>query len=205
MYIENLITYFNGYVSLDSHEKEDLRSRVIEKSVKRKQFILQKDDVCRHYNFVVEGLFKMYAVDKFGIEHNIQFALENEWIEDLISFHHNKPSLLYIEAIEPSIVIQIEKSNLLYLFSRYPKFDRNFRVITENKFMKLENRVLQNISSNAEEKYQDFIETYPKLSQRLPNTQIASYLGITPEFLSKIRSNFSKKQTNTLNKFKSIS
>ncbi len=193
MNIDKFIDYFDGYLLFDNQERDDLRNRVIEKTLKRKQFILQKNDICHHYCFVVEGLLKMYATDKYGVEHNIQFAKENEWIEDLLSFHHKTPSHFYIEAIEPSIVIQIEKSNLMYLFAQYPKIERVFRVITENKFMALENRVLQHISSNAEEKYQNFIEKYPSLSLRLPNTQIASYLGITPEFLSKIRSNSSKK------------
>ncbi|WP_317898076.1 Crp/Fnr family transcriptional regulator [Aurantibacillus circumpalustris] len=190
---DQLILHFNNYLPLDDIEKKELSDRVIEKNIKRKQFILQENDVCKHYTFVASGLLKMYAVDKSGVEHNLQFAAENEWISDIGSLHSEKPSRLYIEAIEPSTIIQIEKSNLLYLYTNFPKFDRNFRVITENKFIELENRVLQNISSTAEERYQTFLECYPKLSNRLPNTQIASYLGITPEFLSKIRNNIAKK------------
>jgi CRP-like cAMP-binding protein len=190
---DSLILHFENYLSLNDQEKEELNNRVLEKKIKRRQFILQENDICRHYTFVVSGLFKMYAVDKNGTEHNIQFAAENEWISDIGSFHSEKPSRLYIEAIELSIILQIEKSNLLFLYTNFPKFDRNFRVITENKFIELENRVLQNISSTAEDRYQAFLEQYPQLSNRLPNTQIASYLGITPEFLSKIRNNSSKK------------
>lgn len=190
MTTDKLISHFDNYLPLDNKEKEELSNRIIEKNIKRRQFILQEGDVCRHYNFVISGLFKMYAVDKNGTEHNIQFASENEWITDIGSF---KPSRLYIEAIEPSVILQIEKSNLLYLYTHFPKFDRNFRVIIENKFIELENRVLQNISSTAEERYHTFLGQYPKLSNRLPNTQIASYLGITPEFLSKIRNSITKK------------
>lgn len=193
MTLHKLISHFYNYLPLNEKEKEELSNRVIEKSIKRKQFILQPHDVCRHYTFVISGLFKMYGVDKNGTDHNIQFASENEWIVDIGSFHSDKESRLYIEAIEPSVILQIEKSNLLYLYTNYPKFDRNFRVIIENKFIELENRVLQNISSTAEERYETFLEQYPKLSNRIPNTQIASYLGITPEFLSKIRNHISKK------------
>lgn len=193
MTVNKLISHFENYLPLDDKEKEELSNRVIEKNIKRKQFILQANDVCRHYTFVISGLFKMYGVDKSGTDHNIQFASENEWIVDIGSFHSDKESRLYIEAIEPSVILQIEKSNLLYLYTNYPKFDRNFRVIIENKFIELENRVLQNISSTAEERYETFLEQYPKLSNRIPNTQIASYLGITPEFLSKIRNHISKK------------
>nr|WP_199000824.1 Crp/Fnr family transcriptional regulator [Flavobacterium sp. ASV13] len=193
MNIQQLILHFENYLPLNDTEKEELNKYIIEKRVKRRQFILQESDVCRHYNFVVSGLFKMYAVDKNGIEHNIQFASENEWITDIGSFHSDKPSHLYIEAIEPSVILQIEKKNLLFLYTHFPKFDRNFRVIIENKFIELENRVLQNISSTAEERYQTFLGQYPNLSNRLPNNQIASYLGITPEFLSKIRNNSIKR------------
>jgi CRP-like cAMP-binding protein len=193
MNINKLIAQFDNYLPLDDKEKDALRMRIIEKNVKRRQFILQEADVCRHYNFVISGLFRMYAVDKNGTEHNMQFTGENGWICDIGSFNSEKPTRLSIEALEPSTILRIEKSNLLYLYANFPKFDRNFRVITENKFIELENRVLQNISSTAEERYQAFLEQYPHLTNRLPNTQIASYIGITPEFLSKIRSNLSNK------------
>ena len=193
MNIDKLITHFDNYIPLNSREKEELRSRVTEKKIKRRQFILQENDVCRYYTFVVSGLLKMYAVDKNGTEHNIQFASENEWITDTGSFHSDKPSRLYIEAIEPTIILQIDKANLIYFFENHQIFGRIFRVIIENKFTELQNRVLQNISSTAEERYLTFLEQYPNLSNRLPNTQIASYLGITPEFLSVVRKNLATK------------
>jgi CRP-like cAMP-binding protein len=191
--VNKLTSYFDNYLPLEDKEKEELTYRVIEKNIKRKQFILQEGDVCRHYSFVVSGCFKMYGVDTTGKEHNIQFASENEWISDIGSFHSEKGSRLFIEAIEPSIILQLEKSNLIYLYTNYPKFNRTFRVIIEDKFVELQNRFLQGISSTAEERYLYFLEQYPLLSNRLPNTQIASYLGITPEFLSKIRNHISQK------------
>ena len=180
-------------LSLDKMEREDLSRRVIERKIKRRQFILQENDICKHYTFVVEGCFKKFHVDNKGVEHNLQFIAENDWIMEIDSFYSEKPSHFYIEAIEPSIILQISKSDLLYLFLHNPKVNRTFRVIIENRFVELENRVLQTISSTAEERYLTFLKQYPKLSNRLPNTQIASYLGITPEFLSKIRNNISKK------------
>jgi len=182
-----IISYFDNYLSLDDTEKVELINRLSERKIKRRQFILQENDTCKHFTFVVEGCFKMYAVDKNGYEHNLQFAAENDWIADIGSLHNEKPSQLYIEAIEPSLILQIAKSDLWHLYNLYPKFDRNFRVIIENKFIELQSRVLQNISSTAHERYKTFLSQYPNLANRLPNTQIASYLGITPEFLSKIR------------------
>jgi CRP-like cAMP-binding protein len=137
----------------------------------------------------------MFNVDSKGSEHNIQFAAENDWISDIGSFYSEKPSKLYIEAIEPSLVLQIEKKDLLFLYTNFSRINRNFRVIIENKFVELQNRVLQNISSTAEERYTTFLEQYPDLSNRLPSTQIASYLGVTPEFLSKVRKGLSTKKS----------
>ena len=193
MTVHKLLSYFDNYLPLDDKEKEELTNRVIEKNIKRKQFILQEGDVCRHYSFVVSGCFKMYGIDTSGKEHNIQFACENEWISDISSFHSEKATVFFIEAIEASKILQLEKSNLIYLYTHHPKFNRTFRVIIEDKFVELQNRILQKISSTAEERYLSFLDQYPLLSNRLPNTQIASYLGITPEFLSKIRNHISQK------------
>ena len=191
--VKQLINYFKNYFPLNSKERDELFVHFTERKVKRRGFVLQQGDVCRHFTFVVSGCFKMYAVDKNGKEHNIQFAAENDWITDLASFYSEKPSQLYIEAIEPSIILQIKHPDLLSLYINYHKFDRNFRIIIEQKFIALQNRVLQNISSTAEERYQSFLEQYPHISNRLPNTQVASYLGITPEFLSKIRKDLSQR------------
>ncbi|SFE77213.1 Crp/Fnr family transcriptional regulator [Spirosoma endophyticum] len=201
MTIQKLFANFDNYLPLDEQERDDLSKRVVERRIKRRQFILQENDICRHYTFVAEGCFRKFQVDKKGVEHNLQFAAENDrpaarWIMEIDSFYAEKPSRVYIEAIEPSVILQISKPDLLHLFMHNPKFDRNFRVIIENRFVELENRVLQAISSTAEERYVTFLDQYPNLSQRLPNTQIASYLGITPEFLSKIRKEISKKQVN---------
>jgi len=189
MPIPALISHFNSFLTLSNEEIDAVAKRVTEKRIKRRQFILQENDVCKYYNFVASGCLKMYGVDKNGVEHNIQFAAENDWIMDISSFHSGKESHLYIEAIEPSIILQIDKPTLIYLYQNHEKFSRIFRVIIENKFVEIQNRVLQNLSSNAEERYRTFLEQYPQLSNRLPNTQIASYLGITPEFLSVVRKN----------------
>lgn len=185
--IQPLLEGFKKYLPLNGEETKLLAERVTQRQIKRRQMILQEGFVCKHYTFVEKGCFKMYGVDEKGNEHNLSFVAENDWIADLGSFYSEKPSKLFIEAIEPSIILQIKKQDLLFLFVNVPKFDRNFRVIVEDKFIELQNRLLQNFSSNANQRYTDFLEQYPKLALRLPNTQIASYLGITPEFLSKIR------------------
>jgi len=186
--LQPLIEHFKNYIPLNEEEKKLFEGRVTQRNIKRRQMILQEGFVCKHYSFVVKGCFRMYGVDAKGAEHNIQFAAENDWTADIGSFHTGKSSRLFIEAVEASIILQIEKQDLYFLYRSIPKLDRIFKVIVENKFVELQNHVLQNISSTAQERYLNFLEQYPQLAQRLPNTQIASYIGITPEFLSKIRS-----------------
>lgn len=190
--MELLINYFSKFLPLEDQEIVFLKSVFRERKVKRRQFILQEGDICRYNSFVVEGCFRMYMVDENGKEHNLQFAIENWWIGDLGSFHSEQPSQLNIEAIEKSVILQIKKEDQLRLFVEFPKFNRIFRVITENAFVALQRRVLQNISSSAEERYLDFMERYPYFFNRISNVQIASYLGVTPEFLSTIRKRLAK-------------
>ncbi|HVS92529.1 MAG TPA: Crp/Fnr family transcriptional regulator [Mucilaginibacter sp.] len=187
MQIEKLKEHFDSYFPLDPAEREALNKLFIEKNLKRKQFILEQGDVCRHFTFVVSGCLRLYAVDTQGKEHNLQFIPENDWATDLNSFYSEQPSQLFIQALEPCTVLQIRHDNVLYLYTKYHKFDHNFRVIFEQKYIESQNRALQNISSSADERYQYFLKQYPNLSNRLSNVQIASYLGITPEFLSMIR------------------
>jgi CRP-like cAMP-binding protein len=188
-----LIEHLETYLPLNDGEKALVEARIALRKIKRRQMILQEGFVCKYYSFVAEGCFRMYGMDNKGTEHNIQFAAENDWIADIGSFHSGKPSRLFIEAVEPSVVLQIEKEDLYFLYRNIPKLDRIFKVIIENKYVELQNRVLQNISSTAQQRYLSFLEQYPTLSQRLPNVQIASYLGITPEFLSKIRKDLSER------------
>jgi len=192
MNTEPIIEYFSKLLPLDSEEMDAVKTAFIERRIKRRQFILQEGDVSKLNTFVVEGCFRMYFVDEKGKEHNIQFAVENWWIGDIGSFHSEEPSKLYIEAIENSIILQIKKQDQLDLFVNYPKFNQIFRVFTENALVTYQRRVLQNISSTAEERYLDFLKRYPYFFNRISNVQIASFLGVTPEFLSVIRKNISK-------------
>jgi len=191
--VQQLIAYFNSLVPLKADEGALLAQSVKERVVKRKEFLLQAGQTCHHHTFVVEGCFRLYAVDAAGKEHNIQFAAENDWIADVGSFYSGKPSKLFIESLEPASVLQIDKEDLINLYKQHPKYVRYFKVIFENKFVELQNRVLQNIGSTAEERYLAFLEQYPNLSNRIPSVQIASYLGITPEFLSKVRRKMTEK------------
>lgn len=182
-----IIDYFSKILPLNATEKTVVTAKFKERKIKRRQFILQEGDVCKVNTFVIEGCFRMYMVDKNGKEHNLQFAIENWWIGDIGSFHSEEPSKFYIEALENSTVLQIQKEDQIRLFIDYPKFNLIFRVFTENALISCQRRIIQNISSTAEERYLDFEKRYPSLFNRISNVQIASFLGVTPEFLSTIR------------------
>jgi len=187
MSTEPIIAYFSNILPLDAEEIEVVKNVFHLRQFKRRQFMLQAGDVCKYNSFVVEGCFRMYMVDDQGKEHNLQFAVENWWMIDMESFYKDTPSKLNIEALEHATVLQITKEDQLKLYVEYPKFNRIFRVLAENALMSLQRRVLHNISSTAEERYLHFIQHYPYFFNRISNVQIASYLGVTPEFLSTIR------------------
>lgn len=191
--IDPLVENFSKFWPLEESAIKILKDRVIGKTLKRRECILRAGKKCNHFTFVVKGCLKMYKVDDQGSQHNLQFAIENSWISDYGSFYANEPSDLYIESLEHSTILQIEKNDLFYLYDHFPIFDRNFRIIIENAFIEQQQRVLQTISSTAEERYLYFLKKYPDLFNRISNVQIASYIGVTPEFLCMVRRKIASK------------
>ena len=190
--IEPLLEYFDKLIPLNEAEKDLVAQKFQPRLYRKRQFVLQEGDICGYINFIVRGCLRMYKIDDLGNTHIVQFATENYWINDLGSFHGLKPSELNIDALEDTVVLQIQRDDLITVYTTTPKFDRIFRVLIENSFVMLQQRLLQNISSTAEERYQSFLEIYPHLVNRLSQVQIAAYLGITPEFLSRLRNRRSK-------------
>lgn len=190
--IAPLLAYFDRLITLNKEEKEFVKEKFHSRLFRKRQYVLQEGDVCTQFYFVVRGCLRMYKIDDKGSIHILQFAAENYWIIDLGSFHGMKPSALNIDALEDTVVLQISRDELVDLYLQAPKFDRIFRVLIENSFVRLQERLLQNISSTAEERYQSFLNSYPHLVNRLSQVQIASFLGITPEFLSRLRNRLSK-------------
>ncbi|HCL84257.1 MAG TPA: cyclic nucleotide-binding protein [Chitinophagaceae bacterium] len=190
--LEPLLAYFDRLIPLDKEEKELVRAKFHPRLFRKKQYVLQEGDLCTQFYFVVRGCLRLYKIDEKGNTHILQFAAENYWINDLGSFHGVKPSVLNIDALEDTVVMQISRDDLISLYIQAPKFDRIFRVLLENSFVRLQERLLQNISSTAEDRYQSFLEIYPHLINRLSQVQIAAYIGITPEFLSRLRNRRTK-------------
>jgi CRP-like cAMP-binding protein len=189
---EPLLSYFQRLFPLNKEEQELVRTKFHPRLYRKRQFVLQEGDVCTHMHFVVRGCLRSYKIDEKGNTHILQFATENNWINDLGSFHGERPSLLNIDALEDTVVLQISRDDLVSLYGQAPKFHRIFRVLVENAFIRLQERLLQNISSTAEERYQSFLDLYPHLVNRLSQVQIAAFLGVSPEFLSRLRNIRSK-------------
>ncbi|MFI5154271.1 MAG: Crp/Fnr family transcriptional regulator [Chitinophagales bacterium] len=193
--IEPLLDYFERLIPLDEEEKRLVTSTFHPRLFRKRQFALQEGDICTQIYFVVRGCLRMYKIDEKGGTHIIQFATENHWINDLGSFHGLRPSHLNIDALEDTVILQINRDDLVSLYLQAPKFNRIFRVLLENSFVRLQERLLQNISSTAEDRYQSFLNIYPHLINRVSQVHIASFLGITPEFLSRLRNKQSKSKS----------
>lgn len=186
-----LLRHITRQVSLSAPEQDAVRTRFQARNLKKKEFLLQAGDVCRTEHFVVQGCLRAYVIDTEGKEHIIQFAVEEWWIGDMRSFVREVPAEFFIEAMENCALLVIDKPGLEQLFREAPAFERFYRIIVQNAFIALQQRVLAKLSQTAEERYLEFIGRYPNIEQRVPQHQIAAYLGMTPEFLSRIRRQWS--------------
>lgn len=188
-----VINYVSRYISLTPEEQEFFVSLLRVNSVKRKQYIVQPDFTCKYRSYVIAGAMRAYLIDKKGNDHTIAFAVEDWWISDYNSYIYQQPATLFVEAVEDTLLIQLDYNAEQLLMETYPKFERFFRIITQRSFAFLQKRLLSNLSMTAEERYQEFSDKYPKLVNRFPQYAVASYLGFSTEFLSKIRNKRVKK------------
>lgn len=182
-----LVTNITQHVALAESDLPRLREAFRPRTIRKRQYLLQAGDVARHENFVCKGLLRAFTVDAEGHEHVVMFGLENWWINDLYSFLTQTPATQHIEALEDSEVLQIEKEELEKLYRELPQLNRFFRILLQNAFVANQQRALASISQTAEEQYLGFIRRFPPLDQRVPQNQVASYLGLTPETISRIR------------------
>ena len=181
------------HVSLNEEEAAFFIDLLQQQEVAKKGLILKEGQLCKNISYVNSGTLRAYYLDKDGKESTIMFAVADWWITDMFCFINQQPAMLQIEAIEQSSIFQLSKNNFDTLCNEVPKFERFFRIMMQNAYIREQLRVIQNLSLSAEERYNSFIEKYPQMVQQVTQKQIASYLGITPEFLSTIRANKNKK------------
>lgn len=175
------------HIILDERERDYFTSQLKQISVSKKDLLLKQGSICNRFYFVNSGALRAYYTDKQDKETTIMFGISDWWITDMYSFLNQQPALVNLEALENSEVLELSKVDMDTLYVEVPKFERFFRVIIQNAYVREQLRVIQNLSMTAEERYSIFIQKYPQIVQRVTQKQIASYLGITPEFLSAIR------------------
>ncbi|MDO4880068.1 MAG: Crp/Fnr family transcriptional regulator [Capnocytophaga sp.] len=182
-----LSAYFSSFVTLTENEIQLLTHLFEERTFKKRTLLLQERNIAHYFYFVCKGCLKMYKIDDKGGEHILQFATENHWVTDIGSFHQHTPSFLTIEAVEDTVVYQITLDKLNRLYEEIPKFNLVFRKLSERNQQVLQARILEMLSGSAQDCYLSFAQRYPQLLHRLPQTQIAAFLGVTPEFFSKMK------------------
>jgi CRP-like cAMP-binding protein len=184
---EQLFRKLDDKMSLTEEERELSKAFFIPKKLRKKQYLLQEDDVCKYIAFVEKGMLRCYSVDEKGADHIVQFAFEGWWISDQYSFITGEPSPYNIDALEDCELLLLTKSAEEQLLQKIPKFERFFRILLQNNLINLQRRLVSSLSHTAEQKYQELVQSCPTIPQRVPQHMMASYLGITPETLSRIR------------------
>lgn len=187
--LDPFIQHIQKRVSLSPDEMVEMTGAFKLKEIKKKQFIIQPDFVTRHRTYVVSGALRSYVIDDDGVDHTIQFAVDDWWVSDINSYLYQKPATMFVVALEDSTILQIDFETEQRLKQANHKYETFFRIGAERTAAFHQRRIISSLTRTAEERYNDFLEAYPSVAQRLPQYTIASYLGMTTEFLSKIRNN----------------
>jgi CRP-like cAMP-binding protein len=183
----SLATYLIEKGGLTKDELSLVEEAAVPKKIRKRQYILQEGDVSRYISFVVKGCFRLYSIGKNGEEYSMRFAIENWWISDFDSFHSGLPSRYNIDAIEDGELLMIKKEKFDSLIETIPNFEKLVDKLAAKNYEVHQNRILSNISESAEEKYDNFIKSYPMIYERIPLHMVASFLGLSRETLSRVR------------------
>lgn len=184
---DHLLANFALHVTLNTDEQAHIRSLLQHRFMRKNATLLSAGDICRAIYFVHKGCLRMYHTDPDGSDHTILFCPENWWSVDISSFSGQTPAFYSISALENTDVLSFSYPTLEALYGQIPKLERFFRILTQNGFSLYQQRITSNLSNTARERYVLFQRQYPKLEQRISQKHIASYLGITPVFLSILR------------------
>lgn len=187
-----ILKNISKHISLTKAECDHFISLLEFKKIPAKQLLLNAGEICKHSSYVISGCLRGYMVDKDGFEHVLNFAPQDWWIGDMQSMINQVPGNLNIEALFETEVLMLSKEHQENLYLKIPKFERFFRIITEKSLIAYQQRLMDNLSLTAQERYLKFCSTYPTLINTIPQKQIAAYIGVTPEFLSKLKAKYLK-------------
>lgn len=194
MSTELILQSVKRFIHLNDDECALFSSLLHTKTIKRKQFALQYGQICKSSIFVTAGCLRGFTVDENGFEHVLNFAPPGWWIADMYSLLSQKPGILNIEALEDTEALTLSKTDQEKLYVQIPQFERFFRILTENSLVAYQQRLVDNLSLTAEDRYHNFCKRYPTLINQLPKKQIAAYIGVTPEFFSRMQSGMLRKK-----------
>jgi len=181
------------HVSLTPEEQSLFLSKLETNTYKSKTILLNAGEVCRHSYFVNSGILRSFNINDNIVEHVLSFACEGWWMSDMYSFFSQKPGQLFIEVLEEAEVVSLSKENQEQLYLEIPKLERFFRILIENSLVANQQRLMDNLSLPAEERFEKFTTKYGSLVYKVPQKQIASFIGVTPEFFSKMKARLLKK------------
>lgn len=184
---DRLFTHIRKYATLEAEDEAWLRENMEYREVKNKTFLLEAGQVCTANYFVIEGCIRMYLDTRQGSEQIIQFGIDNWWITDHISLNLQQPSKHYLQAVEPSSILVLKHGAQEEAFRNIPQLERYFRIIYERAYAASLTRIRYILNLSGEERYKQFSTSFPDFVQRVPQYMLASFLGFTPEFLSKVR------------------
>ncbi len=191
--MKSILENINSHVSLTKKECDYFLSKTSTKKIKAKTILLSAGEIANCTYFVNSGIIRSFNINDNIMEHVLHFACEGWWIGDMYSYISEKPGNLFIEVIEDAEVVIITKENHQILYEEIPKLERFFRILAENSLVAHQERLIDNLSLTAEERFEKFCSKYPTLIQKVPQKQIASYIGVTPEFFSKMKARLLKK------------
>lgn len=191
---ELLLANIRQYVSLSPEEEQEVLRYVTERQFNRGDFINTEGEVNRYTHFIARGSARVYYIDHEGYEHVVQLGISNWWVGDFPSFITQTPASMYTEALEKTLTLSISYDNLQILYEQVPKMERFFRLLIQRAYAGFHKRTLQALSLDAEQRYLAFAAAYPDMDQQVSQKHIASYLGMTPEFLSTIKKRVMQKQ-----------
>lgn len=193
---QQLYDNFSRYVEISDQDKTEIKSLASHLHFKKGDFINYYGEINKYTNFIIKGSVRVFYVDKDGAEHNIQLAISDWWISDFSSFIAQQPGRLYVEALENTESLSFSYENVQTLYRKIPKMERFFRILTEKAYASFQERVLTNLSLDAEQRYLQFRQNYPQKDLQISQKHIASYLGMSAEFLSKIKKRVMLKERN---------
>jgi CRP-like cAMP-binding protein len=193
--LDPFITHIQKKVAFSEEELSELVANFRLKRIKKKQYIVQPDFVAKYRSYVLQGALRAYVIDEKGDDHTIQFAIEDWWITDYNSYIYQQPATMFVVALEDSVVLQIDHASEQKLKASNYKYETLFRMMAEKSAAFFARRIISGLTQNAEQRYAEFLEKYPRVAERLPQYVLASYLNMTTEFLSRIRNNKVKKKS----------